>query len=230
MAKARFDAILSDIDGTLTDSEDLHRAGYKEVNRRLGVNLSDEELAGGVGVALSDKYESMKSRFNREVSFKEWSEMLAAYYVVHGDQVKVLPGVKNFLGQANKQGIPIAAVTNAQRPEANVNIGRLGNHADLVRFIISVEDMPRPKPAPDGYLMGAQRLGVDPARTLVLEDSPVGVAAAKAAGMTVIQIQKDPKLINRNADLIVESLDDPKVAALMGFDPGLQPGLPRKAA
>ena len=122
----------------------------------------------------------------------------------------------------------IAAVTNAQKTEADINIGRLGNQADLVQFTLSVEDFPRPKPAPDGYLMGADKLGIDPKDILVLEDSPVGVAAAKAAGMTVIQIQKDPKLINKNADLIVESLDDPKVAAFVGLGPDLR-SVPRMA-
>jgi HAD superfamily hydrolase (TIGR01509 family) len=218
---ARFDAILTDIDGTLTDSEDVHREGYREINRRLGVNLTEKELEGGVGVALSDKYDELKDRFNRPVSYQEWADMLAAYYVLNSDQVKVLPGVKDTLRKADEAGMAIAAVTNAQRAEAGINIGRLGDHANLVRFTLSVEDFPRPKPAPDGYLMGARRLGVDPSRTLVLEDSPVGVAAAKAAGMTVIQIQKDPALINKNADLIVESLDDPKVAKFLGFDRGL---------
>lgn len=225
---ARFKAILSDIDGTLTDSEDVHRDGFVAINRQLGVEFSPEEIEGGVGVALKDKYEELKSRFNQDISYQDWADRLAAYYVLHSDKVKVLPGVKPFLAKADQAGMKIAAVTNAQKTEADINIGRLGNQADLVQFTLSVEDFPRPKPAPDGYLMGADKLGIDPKDILVLEDSPVGVAAAKAAGMTVIQIQKDPKLINKNADLIVESLDDPKVAAFVGLGPDLR-SAPRMA-
>lgn len=225
---ARFKAILSDIDGTLTDSEDVHRDGFVAINRQLGVEFTPEEIEGGVGVALKDKYEELKSRFNQDISYQDWADRLAAYYVLHSDKVKVLPGVKPFLAKADQAGMKIAAVTNAQKTEANINIGRLGNQADLVQFTLSVEDFPRPKPAPDGYLMGADKFGIDPKDILVLEDSPVGVAAAKAAGMTVIQIQKDPKLINKNADLIVESLDDPKVAAFVGLGPDLR-SVPRMA-
>ena len=225
---ARFKAILSDIDGTLTDSEDVHRDGFVAINRQLGVEFSPEEIEGGVGVALKDKYEELKSRFNQDISYQDWADRLAAYYVLHSDKVKVLPGVKPFLAKADQAGMKIAAVTNAQKTEADINIGRLGNQADLVQFTLSVEDFPRPKPAPDGYLMGANKFGMDPKDILVLEDSPVGVAAAKAAGMTVIQIQKDPKLINKNADLIVESLDDPKVAAFVGLGPDLR-SAPRMA-
>ena len=225
---ARFKAILSDIDGTLTDSEDVHRDGFVAINRQLGAEFSPEEIEGGVGVALKDKYEELKSRFNQDISYQDWADRLAAYYVLHSDKVKVLPGVKPFLAKADQAGMKIAAVTNAQKTEADINIGRLGNQADLVQFTLSVEDFPRPKPAPDGYLMGADKFGIDPKDILVLEDSPVGVAAAKAAGMTVIQIQKDPKLINKNADLIVESLDDPKVAAFVGLGPDLR-SVPRMA-
>ena len=225
---ARFKAILSDIDGTLTDSEDVHRDGFVAINRQLGVEFSPEEIEGGVGVALKDKYEELKSRFNQDISYQDWADRLAAYYVLHSDKVKVLPGVKPFLAKADQAGMKIAAVTNAQKTEADINIGRLGNQADLVQFTLSVEDFPRPKPAPDGYLMGANKFGMDPKDILVLEDSPVGVAAAKAAGMTVIQIQKDPTLINKNADLIVESLDDPKVAAFVGLGPDLR-SAPRMA-
>ena len=57
---ARFKAILSDIDGTLTDSEDVHRDGFVAINRQLGVEFSPEEIEGGVGVALKDKYEELK--------------------------------------------------------------------------------------------------------------------------------------------------------------------------
>jgi HAD superfamily hydrolase (TIGR01509 family) len=216
---ARFKGILSDIDGTLIDSEALYHKGFFAINRQLGVEFEPGEFDNSVGVALQDLFDGIKPRFNQDISYQDWVGRLQAYYIMHADEAEVISGVKPFLAMANQAGMAIAAVTNAHKVEAGVNIGRLGHQADLFRFILSVEDFPRAKPQPDGYIMGAEKLGMDPKDILVLEDSPVGVAAAKAAGMTVIQIQKDPKLISADADLVVDSLTDPKVMAFIGLGP-----------
>ncbi len=224
---ARFRAVLSDIDGTLTDSEDLHRDAFIKINGDLGVTFTNEELSGGTGVALIDLYDGLKARFDQPISYQDWADRLAAYYVLHADQVRILPGARDFLMRADQGGMAIAAVTNAQPSEAAVNIGQFGDQADLFRFTITVDDVARPKPAPDSYLEGARRLGIPPVDIVVLEDSPVGVKAAKAAGMTVIQIQPDPALINDKADLVVRRLDDPMVTAYMGLPPDLRSTPPR---
>ena len=224
---ARFRAILSDIDGTLTDSEDLHRDAFININRDLGVTFTEQELSGGTGVALIDLYDHLKDRFRQPISYQDWADRLAAYYVLHADRVRILPGARDFIARADQAGMPIGAVTNAQPSEAAVNIGQFGHQADLFRFTITVDDVARAKPAPDGYLEGARRLGVAPADILVLEDSPVGVAAAKAAGMTVIQIQADPDLVSDQADLVVRRLDDPLIAAYMGLPPDRRHAPPR---
>ncbi|MEO0391695.1 MAG: HAD family phosphatase [Pseudomonadota bacterium] len=219
---ARFKAVLSDIDGTLTDSEDLHRDGYLKINTDLGVEFAEGELEDGVGVALSDKYGELKDRFNEPLSYQEWADRLAAYYVLNADKITIMPGAKDFLDRADQNGLALGAVTNAQRSEGAASLARMGREGDLFAFMVAVEDVPRPKPAPDSYLLGTEKLGINPKDIVVIEDSPVGVAAAKAAGMTCIQIQHDPSLINDNADLIVPRLDDPRVAAFLEFKP--EPG------
>ena len=73
----RYAAVLTDIDGTLTDSEDIHREGYVAINTALGVDLSEDEINSGVGVALKDKYDELKSRFNQDISYQDWADRLA---------------------------------------------------------------------------------------------------------------------------------------------------------
>jgi beta-phosphoglucomutase-like phosphatase (HAD superfamily) len=74
-----------------------------------------------------------------------------------------------------------------------------------------------PKPSPDVYLRACELLGAAPARSIGLEDSPTGVAAVRAAGLFAIGIPSFPGVILDDADLVADSLDDPRVRAALGL-------------
>jgi beta-phosphoglucomutase-like phosphatase (HAD superfamily) len=82
---------------------------------------------------------------------------------------------------------------------------------------VTGDDVPAPKPAPDGYLAAARALGADPAACIALEDSPTGVAAARAAAMFVIGVPSFPRVELRQADLVVASLTDAAVREALGL-------------
>jgi beta-phosphoglucomutase len=83
--------------------------------------------------------------------------------------------------------------------------------------ILGEEDATRGKPDPEGYLLAAERLGVPPGECVVIEDAPVGVDAAKRGGMRCVGVSRDrPREALAKADLVVESLEDPAVAAFFG--------------
>jgi beta-phosphoglucomutase-like phosphatase (HAD superfamily) len=82
---------------------------------------------------------------------------------------------------------------------------------------VAGDEVANPKPAPDGYLAAAAALGADPAACVALEDSPPGVAAAKAAGMTVIGIPSFPGVVLDGADLVATSLSDAAVRLAVGL-------------
>ena len=215
----KFKAILSDIDGTLTDSEHLHEEAFLVITKQLGANLTPEEAGRYRGISGRDKYASIESRLTDRIGYDAFAERIASYYMKNWQKIDIMPGAKDLIKQAHTQGVRIGAVTNGTRPEADTNIGALGKDTtDLIEFTISVNDVKRGKPAPDGYLQGAFRMGIEPKDILVLEDTPTGVAAAKAAGMTVIQIQPDPALVNDQADIVVPSLNHPAVKRFIGLD------------
>ena len=105
--------------------------------------------------------------------------------------------------------VPMAVASNSDRWRLDVVLSSAGLR-HLFEVTVAGDEVPEPKPAPDMYLRAAQILGVDPVDCVVIEDSPTGVAAARAAGMTVVAVRRghfaDDRLID--ADQIVDSLDE----------------------
>jgi beta-phosphoglucomutase-like phosphatase (HAD superfamily) len=101
--------------------------------------------------------------------------------------------------------------SNAPRRHLLTGLRRVGVE-DGFDVTLGVEDVAAPKPAPDLYLRACELLGVDPQRSVAIEDSPPGVAAARAAGMFVIGVPSVPETV-LEADLSFESLADPEVPA-----------------
>jgi len=98
------------------------------------------------------------------------------------DGVEAMPGARELLAHLDAEQVPWAVVTSADRRLATVRLGAAGI---TPRVLVTVEDVKRGKPHPDGYLAAARALGVRPADALVVEDADVGVAAGRAAGMLV---------------------------------------------
>ena len=90
--------------------------------------------------------------------------------------------------------------------------------AELFEVVVAADDVPEPKPSPDVYLRACELLGAEPSRSIALEDSPTGVASARAAGMFVIGIPSFPGVVLDGADLVGESLADPLVRRALGLD------------
>jgi beta-phosphoglucomutase-like phosphatase (HAD superfamily) len=84
--------------------------------------------------------------------------------------------------------------------------------------VVTADQVAEPKPSPDAYLRACELLGAAPSRSIALEDSPTGVAAARAAGMFVIGIPSFPGVLLDEADLVGRSLTDPRVREALALD------------
>jgi HAD superfamily hydrolase (TIGR01509 family) len=108
--------------------------------------------------------------------------------------------------------VPIGVASNSPRSfvERTLDVSGL---RDRFGCVLSADDVAHPKPAPDLYIELARGLGADPAQCVALEDSPTGVAAARAAGAFVIGVPSLEGIVLDDADLVAASLADPRVAA-----------------
>ena len=133
-----------------------------------------------------------------------------------GTGVEPMPGVIELLDALREHRIPLGLATNSGREFATRALRAAGIY-ERFTAVVSAEDVERPKPAPDVSLSAAAELGAGPADCVALEDSETGVAAARAAGMTVIGVPSFPGVDLGAADLVVDSLHDERVWGLLGL-------------
>jgi len=127
------------------------------------------------------------------------------------------PGAVELVARLRSAGLPLAVASNAPRRHLLAGLHRVGLE-DAFDAVLGVDDVRNPKPAPDLYLAACRALHAVPATTIALEDSPPGVAAARAAGLWVIGIPSIPGVV-LTADLMAGSLADAAVHRALGLEP-----------
>jgi HAD superfamily hydrolase (TIGR01509 family) len=127
------------------------------------------------------------------------------------------PGAVALTARLRADGLPVAVASNSPRSHLLAGLRRVGL-TESFDAVLGVDDVASPKPAPDLYLDACKALRVAPADAIALEDSPTGVAAARAAGMRVIGIPSVDGVV-LTADLVAGSLADPEVYRMLGLAP-----------
>jgi HAD superfamily hydrolase (TIGR01509 family) len=185
----RFRGVVFDLDGVVADSEPLHVRAWVEVLGSLGVSvqrIGEPSLAAWVGVPDVEIVGGLVERFGLPLSAPRLLERKrAAYRALIPGSLAAFPGVAEEL--ASLDGVPLAMATATPRSEAELMLQTLGL-AGLFSVLVTRDDVQRPKPAPDCYLLAAELLGLDPARCAAVEDAPYGVRAAREAGMHVVGV------------------------------------------
>lgn len=182
-------AVLFDLDGTLVDSErESAEAMARALRAGQGVEIDQADRDFIVGRSWVAIYERLAARY----ASLRWSrdELIAATAAAREGVfaelgITVLPGAREAV--ARFAGVPRALVTGSSRVEARQALAALGL-LEAFAPVVAAEDVPRSKPAPDGYLQAAHALGVAPRDCLVIEDSAAGIAAGIAAGCAVVAV------------------------------------------
>jgi HAD superfamily hydrolase (TIGR01509 family) len=172
---SRFAAVIADMDGVLLDSSGPTTRSWRAWGARRGVDGETIQAANHgrpVGAVLAEHVPA--AELEREVEFLSRMETSDTGGVV------AFPGAADVLMLAWER---VAVATSASERLARARLAAAG--LPVPEVLVSSDQVARGKPAPDPYLLAAERLGVDPARCLVLEDAPAGIAAGRAAGMTV---------------------------------------------
>jgi sugar-phosphatase len=138
-----------------------------------------------------------------------------AFWDLAAGNVKPLPGVRAFLTRFSY--VPKAVATSARRHSATRMLDELGL-LDYFKAIVTADDITNGKPAPDIFLLAAERLDVEPTKCVVFEDAYAGVQAARAAGMYVAAITTSRDEFP-DADLVFSGWDDPRLPALFAPAP-----------
>jgi HAD superfamily hydrolase (TIGR01509 family) len=206
-------AVVFDNDGLLLDTESVWTRAEQDLFDRRGVDFTPEhkrELGGTAAEIAGGILEQRLAEPGRAVELIEELNELVVAELEHG--VEAMVGASELLHQLKRRGTPIGLVSNSPLVFVRRSLEIVG-FADRFDVVLSAHEVAAPKPAPDSYLEACRRLGVEAGPSVVaLEDSPTGVAAARAAGLTVIGVPSLEGIELAGADEIAESLLDAVVA------------------
>jgi pyrophosphatase PpaX len=205
----RFETVLFDLDGTVVDSGGIILASMRHATQEvLGRDYSDEELMQAVG---GPGLEAQMSALA-----PDHVEQLVDVYRAHNeplhDELEACAGMEDVLVRLHKEGRRLGVVTAKRRSTVELAFARvpLGH---LFEAIVGGDETERHKPDPEPLLLGAKRLGADPAASAYVGDSPFDVRAAKAAGMFAVavtwgRIHDRERLEAEQPDAIVDDAEE----------------------
>lgn len=217
----RYDAVVFDLDGTLIDTESLCNDAGLEACAALGFPVSPAFFESLAGIDDRTRAQLIEEHVGRPVELQafltEWDRLCTLRFA---RGVPVKDGAAELLGRLDAAGVPLALATSSRRGPAEEKLAAcgLGRH---FRTVVTFDDVAAAKPAPDPYLLAAERLGVAPARCLAFEDSETGARSAHAAGMTVVQVPDLHPTRGAHAHHVAATLLEGALAAgLLGPQPG----------
>jgi HAD superfamily hydrolase (TIGR01509 family) len=202
---AALQAVMFDMDGLLVDSEPLWFEAESAVMARLGGAWSEADQQVLVGGSMSTTVTYLLSKATRQVERAVVARWLIDTMVelLSTRPLPVLPGAAELVGEVAAAQLPFALVTSSEPEVVDAVLSRLG-----VAFpvIVCGADVSHAKPDPEGYLLAAAKLGVDPRQCIALEDSPNGVAAAEAAGYLTVAVPSVVPITERPGRVVLSSL------------------------
>lgn len=202
-----FTGVLFDLDGTLVDTEKLWLVAKQRMFARYGTSFeyADHLAVFGRDDQFTGNY--LRTRFGlpeerTEAVRVEYLQLVGA---VFSEGVEVRPGALELL-RALRGVVPVGLASNTKRELVDIVLDRAGLNPLL--DTVTTSDGRRPKPAPDIYRDACASLGLDPGAAVAVEDSPTGIASARAAGLTCIAVPSESHEGLDAADHIVGSLLD----------------------
>lgn len=207
------DAVVFDNDGLLLDTESVWTRAEEDLFELRGAEFTPADKLELVGTSAEIAGGILERRLGEPGRAAELIEELNELVVAeleHG--VEAMLGARKLLERLQGQGVPLGLVSNSPLRFVRRSI-ELAGFEGFFDVVLSAHEVAAPKPAPDPYVEACRRLGVEPGPDVVaLEDSPTGVSAARAAGLTVIGIPSVEGVLLDEAHHLAESLLDAAVA------------------
>ena len=200
-------AVLWDMDGTLLDSAEYHWLSWREILASERFELAHEQFVATFG-QRNDTI--LRDWLGADLPINEIERIGAAKEaryreLVRSSGITLLPGVEHWLRQLRADGWRQAVASAAPRANVEAIVAAL-DIAAYFDAISSAEDVQRGKPDPQVFLVAAERVGVPPARCIVVEDAPAGLLGARRGGMRAIGVRSSHAELQ--ADIVVDTLAD----------------------
>lgn len=175
--------VIFDCDGVLVDSEPVANRMLAQMLRELGLDLTQEQIFESfVGYSLPHVLRVIEGLLGRAPPETFLRDLQARTFEAFRSELRVMPGIEAAL---DRLAVPFCVASSGDHEKMRTTLGITGLWPRFAGRIFSVTQVARGKPAPDVYLYAARQLGAEPSACVVVEDTPPGVQAGVAAGMTV---------------------------------------------
>ena len=181
-----FRAYLFDCDGTIADSMPLHYEAWKKALAEYGCTYEEDLFYAWGGKPVRKIIADLNEMQGLNMPVDALAERKENFYHAQLHELKGIPDVLEHI-EAQHGRIPFAVVSGSRRASVVGSLTALGL-MDKFDVLVCAEDYKHGKPAPDGFLMAAEKLGVRPEHCLVFEDTELGIQAANAAGMQAVLV------------------------------------------
>jgi beta-phosphoglucomutase family hydrolase len=214
----RLQAVLWDMDGVIVDTGPYHLMGWHEVFGRRGLKYSDDDFRRNFGKRNDD---IVRIVAGGSISAEEANLIATEKEVVFRQKaagnLKPFPGALELINSLKERGIKIALASSAPIENVRLVTNDLGLEG-VFDVVVWGREVTEGKPSPQGFLLAARRLGVEPGHCVVIEDSVAGVTAAKRAGMKCLAVTNtNSREKLAEADMVVDTLEKVSVADLAGL-------------
>jgi len=180
--------IVYDLDGVLIDSSGAILIAFNTALREVGFDVRpEEEILGMIGMPLDEMYRKVLPRERWGLVSGCFDRFKEVFAEVSLDHVRLLDGVESTLAHFESEGLMQCVATNKSTSEAERLLEHLGVH-DFFDLIIGFDDVVTPKPGPDMVLLALEAMGVEAGAAVLVEDSPTGLKAGKAADVHTVAV------------------------------------------
>ena len=208
-----------DHDGVLVDTLELHQAAWVEYGQRSGLAITAEFIHQTFGMTNPSILRLLSSGTMSEAEMASHStHKEECYREIAAGKIALMDGVREVLDALTECGTRLAIGSSGVRANLELTVHECGLDGRFAA-IAALEDITRGKPDPQVFLVAAARSGVEPARSIVFEDAPFGIQAARAAGMYAVGLTTSHPpgvLWDAGADEVVETLVGYDVPGLIG--------------
>ena len=213
-------AALFDFDETMIDLEREHDFAHRALCLELGCDYDrlPESFRFGSGRRIIDDITEMREFFGWTTPEEELNARRHRHFLkaLENPDLTLMPGVERAVRDLHSRGMTLAITTSAAGDAVDLLLRRFGIR-DVFALIVDGTEVSVGKPDPEGYLLTARKLNIEPKECVVFEDSEVGVLAAKAAGMYCVAVRNPKARIRQDlsaADQLLDSFEQLNVAAL----------------
>ncbi len=205
-----------DWDGVVLNSAPAHEESWRRLAKEVGQSMPEDHFKRGFGMKNETIIPTLFSWTQDREEIRRMSARKEELYreIIHNTGVELLPGVAEWLHQLQAHAIPCAVGSSTHELNIVTALQMLSLDGTFP-VIVSSEDVSHGKPDPEVFLLAAERMKMLPESCVVFEDTPVGIEAARAAGMKAVAVTTThPPQALKDADAIVQRLDELSIAQL----------------